>query len=76
MDGLQTEYSGRVNFVRLDYDKADDVALAQRLGVRSHPAFAFMGAGEATNVQKRAFGPLAEKELRAQLEALIASTPR
>lgn len=71
MDGLQTEYGDRVNFVRLDYDKADDSALAQRLGVRSHPAYAFIAAGEASKVEQRAFGPLAEPALRERLDALL-----
>jgi len=62
-----------VNFVRLDYDKAEDNALAQRLGVRSHPAFAFMAPGEATKVEQRAFGPLTEQTLRERLDALLAA---
>ena len=65
-----------MNFVRLDYDKPEDNALAQRLGVRSHPAFAFMAAGETTKVQQRAFGPVPEQELRKQLDALLTSTGR
>lgn len=73
MNGLQTEYGDRVNFVRLDYDKAEQNALAQRLGVRAHPAFAFMAAGETTKVAQRAFGPLTEADLRKQLDALLAA---
>lgn len=60
-----------MNFVRLDYDKPEENALAQRLGVRSHPAYAFMPAGEASKVEQRAFGPLAEPALRERLDALL-----
>ncbi len=68
-----------MNFVRLDYDKPDDVAFAQRLGVRSHPAFAFVapteaGARDAVPVEQRAFGPLTEQALRERLDLLIASS--
>ena len=58
--------------MRLDYDIEADSALAQRLGVRSHPAYAFMAARDATKVQERAFGPLTEQALRERLDALIA----
>ena len=75
MDGLKTEYEGRVNFARLDYDRADDSALAQKLGVRSHPAYAFV-APDGVQVTQRAFGPLEEKALRAQLDALVAAYRR
>jgi len=56
--------------VRLDYDRADDSALAERLGVRRHPAYGFLDAD--AKVLRRSFGPLPEQALREQLEALIA----
>ena len=63
-----------MNFVRLDYDKAEESALAQKLGVRSHPAYAFLESDSANGakVRQRSFGPLTEQALREQLDALIA----
>ena len=61
--------------MRLDYDREDDNALAQRLGVRAHPAYAFVAPGKDAKVQHRAFGPLAEAALREQLDRLIAAKP-
>jgi hypothetical protein len=58
-----------VNFVILDYDSAEDSALADRLGVRAHPAFAVVTADTAT-VERRMFGPLTEAALRGLLEEL------
>ncbi len=58
--------------MRLDFDKEAESALAQRLGVRSHPAYAFLAAGQDTKVDQRAFGPLTEQALRERIDALIA----
>jgi hypothetical protein len=52
-----------VNFVILDYDSAEDSALADRLGVRAHPAFAVVTADTATV-------ELTEAALRGLLEEL------
>ena len=70
MHGLRSEYQDRVNFVILDYDIREDRALAERLGVASHPAYATVtvGAGE---VATRFFGPAPEDKLREVLDALI-----
>lgn len=64
-----------MNFARLDYDKTDDSVLAQKLGVRSHPAYAFV-APDGVKVTQRAFGPLTEQALRVQLDALVAAYRR
>ena len=64
-----------MNFVRLDFDRADDSALAQRLGVRLHPAYAFVSP-DGAQVAGRAFGPLEEGDLRGRLDALILAYRR
>lgn len=68
MHGLRYEYQDRVNFVILDYDRDADSRLAQRLGVRAHPAYAVVGAGGSQVVERR-FGPLDEAALRAVLDS-------
>ena len=64
-----------MNFVRLDFDRAEDGALAQRLGVRLYPAYACVSP-DGAKVEERAFGPLEERQLRAYLDALIAAYRR
>lgn len=71
MHGLRPEYQERINFVVLDYDRAEDAALAERLGVLAHPAFAVVRP-DSDEVTQRLYGPLAEANLRAVLDAAIA----
>ncbi len=71
MSGLRPQYQDRINFVILDYDLAADAALAKKLGVHAHPAFAVLEA-DGGRVVKRFFGPQQERELRAHLEAALA----
>ena len=68
MHGLRYEYQDRVNFVILDYDSEADGRLAQRLGVRAHPAYALV-ATDGERVTERKFGPLDDVALRALLDA-------
>ena len=71
MHGLRNEYQERVNFVILDYDIREDRALAERLGVGGHPAYATV-APAAAEVASRFFGATPEARLREVLDALIA----
>lgn len=72
MHGLRNEYQDRVNFVILDYDIREDRALAERLGIGAHPAYATVGPG-ADEVVTRLFGPAPESKLREVLDELIAT---
>ena len=71
MSGLRPQYQDRVNFVILDYDLAADAALAKRLGVHAHPAFAVVEA-DGGRVVERFFGPQQEQQLRQHLDAALA----
>ena len=73
MHGLRAQYQDRVNFVVLDYDLEADYALAQRLGVAAHPAFATLApGGDAGQVQRRIFGPQTQVALTALLDELAS----
>ncbi|MXW24376.1 MAG: hypothetical protein F4X80_08185 [Chloroflexi bacterium] len=72
MHGLRNEYQDRVNFVILDFDIREDRALAERLGINAHPAYATVGPA-ADEVVTRFFGPTPERKLREVLDELIAS---
>ena len=71
MHGLRPEYQQQVNFVVLDYDLPEDLALARELGVARHPAFAVIPAdGGPEQVANRIFGPQTEGALRSVLDGL------
>lgn len=57
-----------MNFVILDFDVDADGRLAQRLGVRAHPAYALV-ASDGERVAERKFGALDEVALRALLDS-------
>ena len=71
MNGLRLEYQDRINFVILDFDRRDDSALAEALGVRSHPAFAVLEP-DSDEVAERFFGPVPEDFLRDKIEGALA----
>ena len=71
MHGLRFEYQGRVNFVILDYDDPEDLALAKDLGVARHPAYGLI-APDSDKVVGRIFGPQPNDSLRNILDDLIA----
>jgi thioredoxin-like negative regulator of GroEL len=73
--GLRPEYQEQVNFVILDYDIREEAALAERLGVRAHPAFAVLGA-DSVEVEERRFGPMDETALRALLDGVVGRLGR
>lgn len=60
-----------MNFVVLDYDLSDDLALARELNISAHPAFAFV-APDSADVVERRFGPATPESLRAWLDAIAA----
>lgn len=81
MHGLRVQYQDRVNFVILDYDLPEDVALARALGVARHPAYALIGPADGqggeqgdgpAEVQRRIFGPQTVPALTALIEELLA----
>ncbi len=71
MHGLRNEYQDRVNFVILDYDDPDELALARDLGIAQHPAYGFV-APDSNEVVNRIFGPQPGPALRSLLDDFIA----
>ena len=73
MHGLRPEYQDRVNFVILDYEVREELALAQAMGAGAHPAFVVLPPdGGPDSVAARAFGPLHEAGLRKLLDQALA----
>ncbi|MEZ4501317.1 MAG: hypothetical protein R3C39_01690 [Dehalococcoidia bacterium] len=70
VNGLRLEYQERINFVILDYDRGDDSALADTLGVPSHPAFAVLEP-DSNSVAERFFGPVPESFIREKIESAL-----
>jgi thioredoxin-like negative regulator of GroEL len=75
VNGLRPEYQDRINFVVLDFDRPEDAALAKRLGVHAHPAFAVV-APDSDRVVERFYGPQQEQPLRARLDAALTAQSR
>lgn len=73
MHGLRPEYQDRVNFVILDYEAPEELALAQAMGAGAHPAFVLLPPdGGPSAVAARAFGPLHEVALRRLLDQALS----
>jgi hypothetical protein len=60
--------------VVLDYDRGDDLGLARRLNIASHPAFALV-APDSDEVVERRFGPITPGQLREWIDAAVAQYP-
>jgi hypothetical protein len=71
VNGLRHEYQDRINFVVLDFDREDDLALARRLGVGDHPAFALLEPNSA-KVRERRFGPIPDVIMAAWLRTVAS----
>ena len=69
---IRFEYQDRINFVILDFDLEADHALAQRLGIAAHPAYAIVEPGSAEAARKW-FGPTIEEGLRERIDAALTS---
>ena len=68
MDGLEAEFAGRVEVVRLNVDKPEQARLQQSYGMRGHPSIVLLDAtGEPTH---RYFGAEEAETLRAALHEL------
>ena len=70
MDGVDREYEGRLQVVRLDFnDRANGDAI-DALGVSVHPTIVLLHADG--QVEATLFGPQTGEQLRARVEALLA----
>ena len=69
VDGLKTEYEGKVEFKLYDVEKDDEGAnLANAFGAQFVPTFEFVNADGS--VSKEVVGEVAEAQLRAELDKL------
>jgi thioredoxin-like negative regulator of GroEL len=70
VDGLQQEYKGKVDIVRINTDKAsgNEQQLANQFGVTVIPTFVFLNADGT--VAKKVIGETKVDQMRAQLNAL------
>ena len=72
--GLRPEYQDRINFVVLDVDDADELALAKRMGAVGQPFFAVIpprqGPEDAALLR---YGPLPETRMRELLDEAIST---
>ena len=73
MNGLRHEYQDRINFVVLDFDRQDDRALARRLGIDDHPAYAIVEPGSDRGRERR-YGPMPDVIMRAWVRTLAATS--
>ncbi len=76
MNRYRLEYQDRINFVLLDFDVDEEVALAREMGIAAHPAFGVIppNGGPGDNTQ-RVFGPLNNTHLRELLDGVLARFP-
>ncbi|MEN8197852.1 MAG: hypothetical protein ABFS30_15280 [Pseudomonadota bacterium] len=65
VDGLEVEFSGEIEVVRLDGAAPADERLALSLGLRGHPSFAILDA--EGRVASRLYGPQPADVLRSAM---------
>ncbi|MEM7116223.1 MAG: hypothetical protein AAF614_27550 [Chloroflexota bacterium] len=69
MDGLEAEFAGQINFVRLNVDQPDQARIQQSYGMRGHPSVVILdSSGQPT---ERYFGAEEAEVLRPVLEAIV-----
>lgn len=69
MDGIEREYEGRLQVIRLDFNEARNERVTAMLGVRAHPTVVFLdGEGRRRGMR---LGPPGLEELRARVEPLL-----
>ena len=69
MDGLEAEFAGRVNFVRLNVDEPKQARIQQSYGMRGHPSVIVLNAaGQTTH---RYFGAEEAETLRSALSEVV-----
>ncbi|MBK9052545.1 MAG: thioredoxin family protein [Chloroflexi bacterium] len=69
VDGLEQEFAGQIQVMRLDANDPTNSQLMEALELRGHPAFAVIDAeGQVT---ARFFGPQPIEALRDAMQAVI-----
>jgi thioredoxin-like negative regulator of GroEL len=71
VNGLETEFEGRVTFVRLNAEERDVESFQQQLGLRGHPSVGILDSNG--NVVERYFGAQSAATIRTVLNRLSIS---
>ncbi len=66
VNGLEDEFVGEVDVMRLNADEGENAALQNRYGLRGHPSFAVLD--ETGAVVERFYGPQSAGTLREAME--------
>ena len=66
VDGLEQEFAGQLEVLRLNADDPVNAQLMQDLGLRGHPSFAVLDTDG--NITARFFGPQTAATLRVALQ--------
>ncbi|MCO5186508.1 MAG: hypothetical protein M9928_15735 [Anaerolineae bacterium] len=70
MNGLETEFDGKVTFVRLNAAQREVEQLQQQLGLRGHPAVGLLNS--KGHLVERYFGVQSAETLRQRLQRLAS----
>lgn len=70
MDGIEQEYQGKLQVVRLNFNDARNEKVIAMLGVRAHPTIVFLDKDGQRQGQR--LGPPTSEELRGLVEPLLA----
>ena len=70
MDGIEREYQGKLQVVRLNFNEARNEKVIRMLGVRAHPTIVFLDKDGQRLGQR--LGPPSLDELRGRVEPLLA----
>lgn len=66
VNGLEADFEGQIDVIRLNVEEADNARIQQAFGLRGHPSAAVLDAeGEVTH---RFFGAESAETLRAALQ--------
>ncbi len=70
MDGIEREYQGKLQVIRLNFNEVRNERVIILLGVRAHPTIVFLD--ENGQRQGQRLGPPSLEELRGRVEPLLA----
>lgn len=70
MDGLEREYQGKLQVVRLNFNEARNEKVVAMLGVRAHPTIVVLDKDGERRGQR--LGPPSLEELRGLVDPLLA----
>lgn len=69
VNGLEQEFTGQIQIIRLDANEPTNIELMQALDLRGHPSFAVTDA--QGNITIRFFGPQTAETLREAIQFVL-----